>query len=445
MDIVLCSPPISLADSPLIGVSLLTAILLKNGYSCKLIDLNIELFRSGIYDDISKWDSIMSNYNFDELFDSEYSKIKKFIESKVEGIINLKPRFIGIGVFTHSNARVTRKMCEIIRQQDPTIKIVVGGIYTNVIGEQFLRDGIIDYYIVGAGEIALLELMKGNKLYPGINNSNNISVPFDTYEYPDYSQLDLSKYRSKSLYVTASRGCPYRCSFCNVPNIWKDYQLRNSISVADEMFHNFQNYGVTHFQFTDSLMNGDMENFRQMCKDMKELNVKCNNQLSMEWFLSIRNEKIMKPQDFDLMQNIGLATVKLGVESGSQQVLKHMKKGYRPPDLFYFMEQLTRVNIKCDLLFFTGYPTETEEDFAQSKQLLLDLVKYKSIIHYVRVVPLNIEKNTPIFEQGYNEGSTEIGTRRYEEFRSLILELSFGIRQDVLMSGLIRKKLIFNT
>jgi len=441
MDIILCSPPISLPDTPLIGVSLLTAILQKHEYSCKLIDLNIELFRSNIYD-LSKWNAIMSNYNFDHLFEQEYSKIQLFIQEHIHQMLKLDPKFIGIGVFTRSNARVTRKMCELIRHYAPSVKIVIGGIYTNVIGEQFLKDGIIDYYIVGAGEVALLELMRGNKFYPGINNSNNIPVPFDTYEYPDYSQLDLSKYRSESLYVTASRGCPYRCSFCDVPNIWREYQLRNSISVTDEIYHHFKKYNVTHFQFTDSLMNGDMENFRQMCKDMKELNVKCNNQLSIEWFLSIRNEKIMKPQDFDLMQNIGLATVKLGVESGSQQVLKHMKKGYRPPDLFYFMEQLTRVNIECDLLFFTGYPTETEEDFAQSKQLLRDLVKYKSVIHYIRVVPLYINKNTPIFEQGYNEGSTEIGVRRYEEFRSLILELSFGIRHDVLMSGLIRKRKI---
>lgn len=439
LDFVLCHPPMSLPDTPLVGIALLSAILQKNNYTCTIVDINIDLYQSGIYDK-QLWDTQFAKYTVRSSFNIEYLKIQDFVENYVNSVIEMCPKHIGIGVFTKSNEYVAEKMCELLREKAPTIKIILGGIFCDQIGPDFLSRGLIDFYINGPAEDAILDIAANNTYdRPGINNLNKSVVPFDGLPQPDYSSLTLSKYKSNGLYITGSRGCPYKCTFCGVSARWTKFQLRNIQEIANEIEFHIINNGVKKFFFTDSLVNGNMKYFRLLCFEMRKINEKYNNELSIEWFMSIRNQYQMTPMDFDALIGVGISTVKLGVESGSPQVLSHINKSHTIPDVFYYLTQLQRVNIKCDLLFFTGYPTESDSDFQLSKNLLRDMVKFQSIINFVRVTPMCVEENTTLHDIGYPLGVTPIGINRYEEFRQLIFDLGFNIRHDQLISNLVKE------
>lgn len=445
-DFVLCYPPMSLPDTPLVGIALLSAILNKNGFSCKIFDMNIELYQTNIYDK-DMWETSFAKYTIRSSFDSEYNKIKSFVEVYADMLISINSTYIGMGVFTKSNEYITEKLCGIIRQKSPNTKILIGGIYCDQIGPDFLARGLIDFYINGPAEDLIIDLANNNtENKPGLNNLDQGSVALNKLPYPDYSQLDLTKYKSKGLYITGSRGCPYKCTFCGVSARWTKFQLRDVTEIISEMEFLHTTYGTSNFFFTDSLVNGNMKYFRSLCSEMKKLNIKHHSTISTEWFMSIRNKFQMTPEDFDIMADIGLTTIKLGVESGSPAVLQHIKKGYKIPDLFYFLDQLDRVGVRCDLLFFTGYPTESVDDFEMSKQLLTDITKYKRIINYVRVTPMCVEEDTPIRDMGYELGATVEGITRYNEFRQLIFDLGFNIRKDQLISNLVKENsnIIFN-
>jgi len=435
----------SLPDTPLVGISLLTTILIDKGHTCKLIDLNILLYRSGIYQS-GEWDSSFAKFTNKTSFEGEYQKIRHFIDYQITQIIQNNPQFVGIGVFTKSNEYVTYAMCSEIRRRAPHIKLFIGGIYCDQIGPDLLASNLIDFYLNGPAEKTILDLAENKTTnVDGINNLRKGAQNFDSLPLPDYSQLDLTMYRAKNIYVVGSRGCPYRCTFCGVTPRWGKFQTRKITDILNEIESLYLTYNITYFLFTDSLVNGDLRYFRKLCIAINELSRKYDNVFMFEWFLSIRNEHQMPPSDFDLLGAVNIHTIKLGVESGSPTVLSHIRKGFKLPDLFYFLSELDRVSIKCDLLFFTGYPTETDQDFLMSLQLLDQLVKYRRIINYIRVTPMCVEEGTPIFKMGYPLGATTVGIDRYEKFKEKIFQLGFNIRCNTLITNIIseNKKFVF--
>jgi len=85
------------------------------------------------------------------------------------------------------------------------------------------------------------------------------------------------------------------------------------------------------------------------------------------------------------MSETGLGLVSIGIESGSEKVRYDMKKKFDNESLRYTLEQCQRVGIKVVPLLMVGYPTETEEDFKQT----LDLLEYISTLNNIVDVNLN--------------------------------------------------------
>ena len=96
------------------------------------------------------------------------------------------------------------------------------GINTDrVFAEELYARRIIDAYIKGDGEESLVELLKGNLDYAGINGEQPTQIKnLDTLAFPDYSDYELSFYTNKkglqALPITGSRGCVRNCTFCDV-------------------------------------------------------------------------------------------------------------------------------------------------------------------------------------------------------------------------------------
>ena len=72
------------------------------------------------------------------------------------------------------------------------------------------------------------------------------------------------------VYIAASRGCVRKCSFCNVPDLWPKFRMRSPESIVAEIKHN-ADQGAKVFQFTDSLINGDLKKWRKINYALAEL------------------------------------------------------------------------------------------------------------------------------------------------------------------------------
>ena len=370
--------------APTVGPSVLKSHLIANGFTCTVLDLNIDLYNYMSESDRQTYyfttaDSVFelpNEYDIDE-------KTAKFIESYsswfddvVGNLRKLNPRFVGMSLLTQYSRTFSYHLSKLIKKRLPHIKIIWGGANVNRYTDDVIKKNAIDYYIFGDGEFVLVELLKGNLDTNGINSLVPQQVEdLSTVMIPDYSDIKWDNYlelypNANLVYITGSRGCVKRCTFCDIHTMWPKYKYRTSKSIFKEIIELRQKWDRRDFHFTDSLINGSMKTFKELMVMLKDYRMVDTN---FKW----RSQWIMRPQnqctadDYALMKASGCAGLEVGLESFSESVRFHMGKKIKDADMWFCLEQLQKHRIQHSLLMIVGYPTETEEDHQKS----LDTIK----------------------------------------------------------------------
>lgn len=371
IDIVIANVPGTVNNGPLMAPALLKSAVSKAGFTCKTIDFN------GIFHASIDYNSEVEKYFLEPHIDVNHvahDKAKKLIDQYAQQIVNNNPKFVGVSVFTYQSRVAGELLAIAIRKIKTDIKIIFGGqgvIDSGIMGnssyaQRLISNNIIDYYIRSEGEISLVELLKGNINYPGINDITFSQIQdLDNLPWPDYSDYDFSIYRTKSIPILASRGCVRDCSFCDIHEHWK-YAVRDGNDVADEMIYHAQTYGIYKFGFGDSLVNGSLKQFKKFIKKIAEFNQSSNNKITWTGQYIVRSSKQLNKEYWQNLAKSGATSLAIGVETGSDQVRKHMQKGFTNDDLDYTVQMFEQYNISCLFMIITGYPTETFRDFQET-------------------------------------------------------------------------------
>ena len=407
LDILIVNVPGTIDFSPPAAPALLKASIVKAGFSCKTIDLNIR-FYSNNHRNISD----LETYFITGLNGEFHKEAEKLINEWATEIASYNPKYVGISVFTYQNRVATTLLCKHLRKYS-SIKIILGGQGLSdggILGMQgyakdMLDQNLADFYIKSEGEQSLVELLKENVLYNGINSNTFTQIEnLDQLPIPDYSDYEFDLYETKMFPITASRGCVRACSFCDIHDHWK-YRYRSGKSVANEMIKLSNLHGVNSFGFTDSLVNGNLKEFKNFCSIIAEEN---KNGRNINW----SGQYIVRPStqlDEDYWKNLadsGGHRLAIGVETGSDTVREHMNKRFTNADLDYTMTMLDKYNITCVFLMIFGYPTETEQDFQDT----LDMFKKYSplanrIIKNINFgSTLGILPGTPLYHNAHQFG-----------------------------------------
>ena len=227
-----------------------------------------------------------------------------------------------------------------------------------------------------------------------------------------YNKDDILLINGKklSLPITGSRGCVRNCSFCDVRSHWNKFRFRSGENIAKEIVALNKKYRLTLIHFTDSLINGSMLAFRDLCTAMAEYHANPNNK-KIKWggpFI-VRSQRQQSLDDYKLMKAANLDYVIMGVESGSESVRNHMGKKFTNEDLYFNIETLAENNIKMILLLMAGYPTETEENFYDTINLLkkYDHLVPQPIIGIDGGTTAWVTSGTPLHDMNVWEGNID--------------------------------------
>lgn len=464
LDILICIIPKISPDAPTIGPSLLKSHLSAAGFTCDVVDLNIKLFNSlkekgehekYYFDDDSIFrtthqDLDDTNTEF-ENFCTDYQHV---LSSWVDLFKQKNPKWIGLSVFSSFSQSMAVKISQLIREHLPDVKIVWGGPQIETGIDKFKDKGFLDHYICGDAENSIVELLQGNMTANGINKLTPNQVDLNQSMIPNYDDIDWAEYVSNGhdniIYVTGSRGCVKKCTFCNVYQIWPEYRFRSGKNIMKEIKVLKEKYGRNEFRFTDSLINGSMKSFREMMHELIEYK-KTNRRVTWksQWIVRPKNQS--PEEDFRLMKESGCVEVDIGVESFSESVRYHMGKKFTNEDMWWCFDMLTKYKIPYGLLMIVGYPTETEEDH----QITLDTIRrlfrdgyatskteYGSDLLYLGFGnTLMLSDNMPLWDQikddltyyhnefdwDYRGNDLLTRLRRYKEVHQLIQELNNGV------------------
>lgn len=403
IDIVICSIPRMSIYYPPSAPAILKSCVEKHGFTCKTIDFVIrfhtKFFENPLWEKIDNWLSVP------EIQDPEILQLlSQEVTLWAEEISSLNPRWLGISVFSYESHKITRLFVSIMKKVNPKIKIVLGGMGVtddfNGFAPSLKLLGLINDYIIGDGEDSLPQLLSGQA--PNTQQLENLN----TYPFPNWNDYDLDMYKYQknvqnkkqltgkniwqgfgnewyrsdeilTLPITASRGCVRNCSFCDVPILWPKYKSRSAVNVAEELISNYEKYNVQRFHFTDSLINGNMKNFRELCRILADYRIKNNADFTITGQYIIRPHSGETDKDYEVMSQAGVKILEVGIESGSQAVRFHMGKKFTNDDINVFMDRVNKNGIKVVYLLIVGYPTETVADFQQTLDLLSDNSKYR--------------------------------------------------------------------
>lgn len=379
-DILLCIMPRVEPYAPTAGAGVLKAHLIEEGYDATVLDLNIDLYKyldnlgtaQKHFFDNEVYFSNQPAEPINDDFEKFYEEHKEWFLNWIEKFRKINPKWIGMSLLSAFSLSASMKMSLLIKEHLPHIKVVWGG--TNVQHEGFLapvRNGMIDYFIKGDAERGIIELLKGNTSFRGINNVKEIDeiIPFDLSLPPNYDDIDWSMYNDddpffdKPAYITASRGCVRKCTFCNDWQIWPTYRMKSAKKIAEDLNNLKGKYKRDTFLFTDSLLNGNLKIFKETLIELKKIKDKYPNE-PFRWssHMIVRPKSQWPEEIFKLMAESGCIEAVIGVESFSENVRNHMGKKFTNDDIWYTFEMLAKYKIKNQCLMLIGYATETEED-----------------------------------------------------------------------------------
>ena len=140
--------------------------------------------------------------------------IARQAQDVVDELLRMNPAIIGLGVYIW-NATQSCEVVRLIRQQRPTVKIVLGGpeVSHETDSQEIVR--LADHVITGWGDLSFAKLCRALLLGPQplMKIMAGEQPPLDqiALPYAEYSDADLAH---RLLYVEASRGCPFKCEFC---------------------------------------------------------------------------------------------------------------------------------------------------------------------------------------------------------------------------------------
>jgi radical SAM superfamily enzyme YgiQ (UPF0313 family) len=393
-DVLIITAPFTYTFGPSLGPALLKSCVVSQGLSAQAWDLSAEFNYTHstheYYTTVTTW---MASPEI-QLSQQEFDWYRNIVKEYADRIVKINPKNIAISVLTQNSQRFTEDLCYYIKLGQQNIKILLGGSGLDIFQfqhqcawhELMINSGLCDCAIIGEGESALGDAVKNNTV--GVVRSTQLAnAQLEEIPVPDYSDYNFDFYlRSKKSYwsskrdirsdddqliflITASKGCVKSCNFCDVYKQWPRYRVRSGHSVANEIIELHKKYNARYFSFTDSLINGGLKPFLEMNSILEQ---QLPDTIFYEGQMICRSQRDMPEKYFKSMKSAGCHRVQIGMESGSEQVRMHMGKGSSTADVNYTTEMLIKYEIAQGWNIIAGYPTETEQDWKDT----MDLVKF---------------------------------------------------------------------
>ena len=340
-DIVFVSVPETNTEGPYLAPFLLKAAVQNNGFKSKAFDFNKDHHNNGTW--VNDW---------------------------LNEIKHADPKWVGISFMNRKQIDAGKELLSAIRQSMPHVKIVAGGYCVghhkgDEFGVELTKKKLVDHLIKGEGEEAIVDLLNG--IY---STEYTTPVPIDKIPIPDYS--DVIHHNYDKYFITGSRGCPMKCTFCTENMFSKYYRYRSADSIISEMTYVKQQTGVNRFYFADSLVNGNPKQFRELISRLPEIEVK------WQGYFSCLN--IYTREDYENAAKAGLVHVSVGVESGSETIRKEMGKTSTNESLYKLIGTFADNGVDVTILLIVGWPTETEENFEETLQFITNISKYDNLL-----------------------------------------------------------------
>jgi anaerobic magnesium-protoporphyrin IX monomethyl ester cyclase len=329
-----------------------------------------------------------------------------------ERIRDEQPSVVGITAMTLTLLDVMKTVAT-VKRISPSIKVVLGGPHVHLFPEETMGLPGVDFLVMGEGEEAFKDLLdniddkaklrtipgfafKDGEEYvhtgmrPPIEDLDSLPFPArKLVPYRKYSSL-LAKGNCVTTIFT-SRGCPFKCSFCDRPHLGARFRARSAENVVAEL-EECVKLGITEFLFYDDTFTVDKQRAIDVCSAI------ISRKLNIGWDIRTRvdtvNEDVIKS-----LAKAGCQGIHYGIEAGTQKILDVLQKGISLERVEKTFALTRRHGIPILAYFMIGSPNETREDISETFSVIKRLNP-----DYVHMTILTPFPGTRIYADGLECG-----------------------------------------
>jgi radical SAM superfamily enzyme YgiQ (UPF0313 family) len=322
---------------------------------------------------------------------------KKYITPETK-IVGYAPFFAPLLTKNDTKLKIFSIIQE-INEHFPWVKLVIGGMFVKSLKKDFnfLKDSPIRIDAVFEGEAENSFLEYCNYIYKGegkikftLFNNLKMIYPTETYNIQNcsmkYAENDFIL-ENESVPFELSRGCVFKCNFCQYKNIGKDKDdFNKSMNCVRDSFISNYNLGITRYHFSDDTLNSHRERTKELLQITKDLDFK------IEYNGYVRMDLLdIWPEQRDILPESGLVSCHFGIESFDPESCNQIGKGWGAKNNKRFLKYINEEVWKDDVIikgsFICGLGKETEKEWQDTYDWLVD-----SKVHDFYMGPLHLDK-----------------------------------------------------
>lgn len=372
--------------------------------------------------------ALLKREGFDvQILDAEIEGLT--VHETARRILDTNPDLVGFSMMTPQ--LITGLAASVlIKQERPDLPIVMGGAHVDstkgdIFEMQEEHADCFDMAVHGEGEYTLAEICHNmetlgaenpqvyckdvqNAIYRDVDGTVVVNPPrafngqLDDLPSVDFDMLDVKQYSIPSmpgrhvLSMMLSRGCPFKCTFCDAPMVMGKKIRWWSIEriIRDIAFYK-QKYGISNFSFRDSTFTANKKWTVKFCEALLDAN------LNIKWRINTR-ASLVPPDLLPLMAKAGCYTINFGVESGHPDILKRIKKEVALDDVIDAFERCRKLGVRTYATFMMGNPGETDETALATLEFSKKIRPALAMFFVSTAYP-----GTPMYFEGLDEGTVK--------------------------------------
>jgi len=337
----------------------------------------------------------------------DYAQIEAEVRRRAPDVVGIQ-----VMTFTLLDAMETARAAKRAR---PGVHLTMGGPHAHLYPAETVAQPEVDTVVVGEGEYVFRDLVaalaegRGPQEIEGVVWKRDDGTPVVSPARPHIKDLDELPFPARDLVPTekyysslarsrpvttmiSSRGCPHRCVFCDRPHLGKTYRARSPERMVEEMAECVERFGVREIFFYDDTFAIERQRMLAVCDAILERGLK------VAWDIRARVDT-MDEEVLRRLRAAGCARIHYGVEAGTPEILKVLRKGITLERALEVFRLTRKVGITTLAYFMLGNPGETREQMAETLRFARKLDP--DYIHLSLTTPF---PGTELYRMGLEQG-----------------------------------------
>ena len=326
-----------------------------------------------------------------------------------------------------------------IKDKNPNLKIAIGGCVASQGGEKIIKRAPTVDIVFGPQSLHKLPKLYNERVN---NETRQVDISFPKLE--KFSYLPQNSKDEPSAFVSIMEGCNKYCSFCVVPHT-RGHEVSRPVQEILEEVSMLADNGAREIHFLGQNVNnfnGMLDGEKSTLAKLIELTAKIENVDRIRFTTSHPFEfKDDLIETYDRVPEL-VSHVHLPVQSGSDRILKLMRRRYDIKQYYELVDKIVEVRpeMKFSSDFIVGFPGETDEDFIETMSVV-EKIRFDESFSFI----YSPRPNTPAAEMEDNV-SDSIKKERLQELQSKLYYFSngysrkmVGTSQRILVMGVSKK------